>query len=382
MKKIFSLILLSALVLSMTSCGSSSTNQSSGSGAGNSKNIKIGLAAPLTGTEAQYGESIRNGAELAVAAVNANGGIGGRQVEIVAMDDKADPNEAVNIASQFVTNNEILAVLGNFNSSATLASAPVYNKNSLVQVSPASSSPKVSEAGEYTYRVITTDAYQAEVVAKMAKDLGFSKVAFIYEQSDFGLGLLEVFKNTCANEGGIEVVAEEAYTSGQTKDFSTILTKIKGQNPDSIFIGGFYNEAALIMQQAAKLGLSVDFIGVDSLYSEAIIELGKESVEGLKLVGFYFPEGDNALAKEFAAKYNEKYSANPDTYAAYAYDGISLILESLKANGETRDAVKKYLDTVVDYPGVTGKITIDENGDVRTVPVRLIIKDGKFTINK
>lgn len=237
-----------------------------------SDTIRIGLAAPISGTQAQYGQAFKNGAELAAAQINDAGGIDGKKVEIVVQDDKGDSNEAVNVANKFVSDKSILAVVGHFNSSATLATAPVYNKNKIVEISPSSSAPGVTNAGEYTFRVITTDAFQADYLASWSKELGYSKVALIYEQSDFGLGLLDVYQKS-APANNIEVVAAEAYNPGE-KDFSTILTKIKDKQPEAIFIGGFYNEAALISQQAKKFNLSVDFIGVDSLYSEALLELG------------------------------------------------------------------------------------------------------------
>lgn len=350
----------------------------SNSGKANSDVIRIGLAAPISGTQAQYGTAFKNGAELAVSEINEAGGINGKQVEIVIGDDKGDSNEAVNVANKFVSDKSIQAVVGHFNSSATLATAPVYNKNKIVQISPSSSAPSVTDAGEYTYRVITTDAFQADYLAQWSNELGYKKVALIYEQSDFGIGLLDVYKAS-ASEHGIEIVATEAYNPGST-DFSTVLTKIKGNEPDAIFIGGFYNEAALIVQQAERVNLDTDFIGVDSLYSEALIELGGQSVEGLKLIGFFFADGENEKAKQFAEQFQSKYNSKPDTYAAYAYVATSLIIDAIKANGEDREGVKTFLDQVKNYEGATGTLSFDENGDVITVPAKLEIKDGQFTL--
>lgn len=199
--------------------------------------IQIGLSAPISGTQAQYGEAFKNGAELAAKQINEAGGIDGKQVKIVIEDDKGDPSEAVNVANKFSSNKDILAVVGHFNSSATLAAAPVYNQNKIVEISPSSSAPGVTNAGDYTFRVITTDAFQASFLAKWSKELGYQKVALIYEQSDFGLGLLDVYQKS-ARENGIEIVAAESYLPG-AKEFSTILTKIKEKKPDAIFIGVF-----------------------------------------------------------------------------------------------------------------------------------------------
>lgn len=375
MKKSLSLVLISGLLVGLLGgCASGS-----GSKADNDT-IRIGLAAPISGTQAQYGQAFKNGAELAAAQVNEAGGIDGKKVEIVVQDDKGDSNEAVNVANKFVSDKSILAVVGHFNSSATLATAPVYNKNKIVEISPSSSAPGVTDAGEYTFRVITTDAFQADYLANWTKELGYGKVALIYEQSDFGLGLLDVYKKS-APANNIDIVAAEAYNPGD-KDFSTVLTKIKEKQPEAIFIGGFYNEAALIAQQAKKLNLNVDFIGVDSLYSEALLDLGKDSVEGFKLIGFFFPGGENAEATKFAEQYQAAYNSKPDTYAAYSYVATSVVLEAIKEKGADRESIKTYLETLKDYKGATGILSFDENGDVITTPSRLTIQDGKFELYK
>lgn len=373
MKRKLSIGLIAILLLGILSACSNNSGIES-----KSDTLRIGLAAPISGTQAQYGQAFKNGAELAAAQINEAGGIDGKQVQIVVEDDKGDSNEAVNVANKFVSDKSILAVVGHFNSSATLATAPVYNKNKIVEISPSSSAPGVTNAGDYTYRVITTDAFQADYLADWSQELGYSKVALIYEQSDFGIGLLDVYKQSAA-ENNIEIAAAEAYNPGD-KDFSTILTKIKAAQPDAIFIGGFYNEAALIAQQAQKLDLNVEFIGVDSLYSEALLELGKESVEGFKLIGFFYPGGDNEKATQFAEQYQASYNSKPDTYAAYAYVATSLVIEAIKEQGADRESIKTFLDQVKDYEGATGVLSFDENGDVVTVPSKLKIENGEFVL--
>lgn len=367
MKKKWSILVLLVLMVVVSAC-------SKGDSQGDT--IHIGVSGPMSGTQAQYGEAFKNGAELAAKQINDAGGIDGKNVRIVVEDDKGEPNEAVNVANKFSTNKDILAVVGHFNSSATLAAAPIYNRNEIVQISPASSAPAVTDAGEYTYRVITTDAFQAAYLAEWSKELGYEKVALIYEQSDFGLGLLDVYQSS-APDHGIEIVATESYLPG-ANEFSTILTKVKEREPDAIFIGGFYNEAALIASQAKRLDLQVDYIGVDSLYSQALLELGGESVEDFKLIGFFYPGGSNEQAKAFQDAFVEAYDKEPDTYAAYAYDATSLVIEAIKQTGAKRDGLKQYLDEMEDFPGATGLLNFDENGDVETIPQKLTVKNGSF----
>jgi branched-chain amino acid transport system substrate-binding protein len=196
--------ILSLVSVLVTGCGIAENSEN---GSSSNASVKIGLAAPLSGSSAEYGEQFKKGAELAVQLVNDSGGINGKKVVLDIQDDKGDPKEAANTANKFVSDKSILAVVGHFNSSATLAAAPIYNKNKVVEISPSSSSPKVTDAGDYTFRVITTDAYQAQFVANWTKEEGYKKAAIVYEQTDFGLGLSDVYSKI-AKENGIEMVAK------------------------------------------------------------------------------------------------------------------------------------------------------------------------------
>jgi branched-chain amino acid transport system substrate-binding protein len=377
MKKFFTGFAAFSLVATiLTGCGGGS----GGSGA-NGDTLKIGVAAPLSGASAQDGESIKKGAELAVKLANDAGGVNGKKLELVTQDDKTDPKEAAIVANKLATDSSILAVVGHFNSSATLAGAPIYNKNKVVEISPGSSSPAVTNAGPYTFRVITTDAYQGEYVAKWSLEEGYKKIAIIYENTDYGLGLAEVYQKAVEANGG-QIVAKESYLLGETKDFSSVLTKIKGQNPDLLFIGGLYNEAALIAKQAKALGLNTPFMGVDGLYSNALIELGGEAVEGFKLPGFFNTSSENAKTKEFVEAYQKAYNELPGTYAAYAFDATQIIIQAMKEKGTDRQSIADYITTLKGYEGVTGVHNFDENGDVLKEPEKLIVKDGKFQTYK
>lgn len=360
-------VALSAILL--VGCSSDNSTESDG--------YTLGVALPLTGSSAEYGEQLKNGAELAVKMVNDAGGIDGKEIKTVTKDDKSDPKEATTVASAFGADKSVLGVVGHFNSSSTLAAAPNYNKNQLVTVAPASSSPNVTDAGDYIYRVITSDAFQAQYVNDWSADEGFKTAAVIFDQTDFGTGLKDVYTER-AKENGVDITNSESYVAGQTKDFSTILTKIKQNNPDVIFIGGLANDAAAITKQARNVGIDSVFIGVDSLYSETLTSLGGDSVEGLLLPGFYDPNSDRAETQDFINIYKETYGENPGAYAAYAFDAASVLIESFKEGATTREAVKEKLDGLKNFEGVTGTLTFDENGDVETEPQKLIVKDGQF----
>lgn len=375
----------SALLLAGAFFATALVSGCGGSGGGDKKaddTIKIGLAAPLTGSSAQDGESIKNGVQLAIDEVNDKGGINGKKVVLEVQDDKTDPKEAAIVANKLSGDKSVLAVVGHFNSSATLAGAPIYNKAGVVEISPGSSSPAVTKAGDYTFRVITTDAFQADYVAKWAvNDLGYKKIAIIYENNDYGKGLSDVFAEK-AKAQGATVVSNDSYLAGETKDFSAILTKVKAENPDMLFIGGLYNETALIAKQAKNMNLNAPIMGVDAIYSNALMELGGQSVEGVLLPGFFHEGTDNPVAQNFIKVYKEKYKQNPATYAAYGYDAAKIVLDAIAKAGTDRKAIRDHIAKVKDFQGATGINTFDENGDVMKDPLRLTIKDGKFQVVK
>jgi len=347
-----------------------------------SKVLKLGFAGPLTGACAQDGESMKKGAVLAVEMVNQAGGINGKQVEIAFEDDKSDPKEAAAVANKYAANKDILAVIGHYNSSCTLAGAPIYNKAGVVEISGGSSSPAVTDAGPYTFRTITTDAFQGEYLVNWAvKDEGFKKIAVVYENTDYGAGLLKIVEAE-APKLGASIVAKEAYILGQTKDFSSIVTKIKNAKPDVIIVGGLYNETALFAKQAVRSGLKTPIMGVDGIYSDALIELGGEAVEGVMLTGFFHTSSPNQETQGFINAYKAKYQEEPGTYAAYTYDAANIVLEAMKKGAADRKAIMDYLTTLKDFQGATGITSFDANGDCVKDPLKLAVKGGKFEIYK
>ncbi len=183
---------------------------------------------------------------------------------------------------------------------------------------------------------------------------------------------------TAFEELGGEVVASETYFEGQSKDFSPQLTKIKGTNPDLMFIAGYYVETALIAQQSKELGLDVQMLGTEGISSEELIKLGGDAVEGIIFAGFFHPDIEYPGTKEFVEAFRAKYNKDPDTYAALAYDSAKLIFAAIEENGESREGIMKFLDEVEDFPGVAGPISFDEENNVVRNIVVLTVKDGKI----
>ena len=373
-KRIVALMMSCVLVGSMlTGCGSDSASADT---------IKIAFAGPLTGDSSQDGTDARDGAALAVDVLNEAGGINGKTVELVEYDDKGDPKEAATVASQICQDSSIVATVGHYNSSCTLAGAPIYEKNGLPIMAVGSSANSVSEAGDYIFRDVNSDDASAYDCANWAvNDMGVKKLAVMYENDDYGLGLAESFVKY-AEEFGAEIVSNDAYLIGETKDFTSILTKIGQTDAEMIFIGGLYNETAMIMKQEQQIGLSIPCIGTDSLFSSGVIDLGGEAVEGMYCISGFVVETDDADIQEFITKFNDKYGKNPGTFAANGYDAVMLFAEAIKAGDGTRTSIKDNLYNISGYKGIGGEVTFDENGDVHKQYVRLVIKDGEFKLTE
>ena len=377
LKKILAAALTMALAVSAVGCGA--PGGSGGSG-GSGDTLKIGLATPLTGASAEDGKAIQEGVNLAVKQINDQGGIDGKTVEVVAEDDKGDPSEAATVANKLAQDESILALVGDFNSSCTLAGAPIYNDAGIVQISPGSSAEAVTDAGDFTFRTITTDAVQGKYLAKWCVDeLGYKNIAILFENDDYGKGLADVAQRE--TEGlGAKVVVREAYEVNQT-DFSTVLTKVAKAKPDVLIIGGLYNETALIAKQRSKAGIGeLPIMGVDAIYSDALIDLGGKAVEGIKLTSYFSDSSESKVTQDFIKAYTDEYGKAPGTYAAYAYDATLIIMDGIKNAGADRAAIRDYIAGLQDFEGATGTASFDKNGDVIKEPLRMEIKDGKFTV--
>lgn len=373
-------LMLALSVVILGGCGGDGKKEGADSKSAGGE-IKVGVAGPFTGAIAETGTTIKNAVLLAEDQVNKAGGINGKKVKLDLQDDKADPKEAAAVANKFVSDKSILAVVGHYTSSTTLAGAPIYNRVGLTELSMGATSPAITNAGPYTFRDIASDAYDGEFVARWMVEEGFNKIAVTFENDDYGKGLAEVFKKKVESLGG-QVVAMEPYNLGETKDFSAILTKFKAAKPDSLFIAGQYNEAAMLLKQGKSIGFKLPVFGSNGLYSEALIKLGGADVEGIRCVGSFHKSDSSQKVKDFIKAYTEKYGQEPDIWAAYAYDAANILFEAIKNAGEDRKKINDYMTTLKGFEGATGITTFDQNGDCMKEPLKLIIQNGKFEIYK
>jgi branched-chain amino acid transport system substrate-binding protein len=333
--------------------------------------IKVGHITPLTGDAASYGEWEKDGTDLALAEINAKGGINGHQVVIVREDDKADPAQSVTALNKLISVDKVQAVIGAVSSGATLADAPIAEKNKVVLLSAGAAAIKVSQAGDYVFRIFPSTAQEGDTLIAVASKLGKKNAAIIYINNDFGADLAKVVEKKAADQG-MEVLAFESYM-GDSNDFRTQLAKIGAKNPQAIFLLGYPKDMGLILKQAGEMGIKAQFFAPDSFDDPSIIETAGAAAEGV----IYSLPSDQTSAT-FKENFKNKYGKDPSIMNALSYDAFNLLALAIQRGGNDGTAIKNELYKIHDYAGASGTITFDSNGDAINRPMTLkSVKDGK-----
>jgi len=367
--------------------------------------VILGEFGSLTGGTATFGKSTQRGIEMALEEVNKAGGIQGKPVRIVVEDDQSKPEEAATAVKKLVNQDKVLVVLGEVASSRSLAGAPICQEAKVPMVTPASTNPKVTQVGDFIFRVCFIDPFQGEVMAKFARNtLKVSKAAILKDiKNDYSVGLAQFFTETFKNLGGT-VIAEESYSEGDI-EFRAQLTSLKAKKPEVIFIPGYYTEVGLIARQARDLGITVPLIGGDGWDSPRLIEIGGKALENTYYSNHYTPDDPRPEMQKFLADFKAKYNEIPDAMAPLGYDAARIAFDAIKRSGildeknikdaylqntqakslmeaintpGNRERIRDALAQTKDFPGVTGLITIDENRNAKKSAVVLKIEDGKL----
>ena len=292
-------------------------------------------------------------------------------------DDLGDPKQAVLVAQKFIDESSILFVDGHMFSGATLAAGPKYETAGLPMISPSATNPAITTLGKYIWRICITDAVQGADLAKYTIDqLGFKKVAIVYDDSDYGRGLADAYEAAIKAAGGT-VTDREQYTTGDT-DFKPQLTKVKSSNPELIFLSGYYPEGSKIAIQARELGIKAQLLGSDGYASDQIIKLGGAAAEGMLISTFFDPSKPDPAVQKFVAAFKAKFNgAVPDYFSANSYDVIMLAAAAAKAAGSnSRQAIEDQLSKMGTYNGISGAITFDANGDVQKPLDIVLVQNG------
>jgi len=342
--------------------------------------VKIGLSAPLTGDWAEYGNDFKRSVTLVIDKVNKAGGINGKKLELVIADSRGDAKESVLIAERFVADPAIIAQIGDFSSSSTMAAAPVYEQAKMVQISPTASHQDWTKKGEFMFRVVATQGYEGPYNARWAvNDLKKKKIATIYINNDWGVDANKYFVGE-ARTLGAEIVAEEAFTPGE-KDFNAIISKLKRQEPQLVYMPTFYADFTAIMNQAERARFKPTVLANSSLFSVKTLEMGGKAVEGTMIPVNYFSSDPRPAPQNFTKEYRALYGADPNQFAALAYDAAGLLMAALKAVGtDSRAKVREGLLGLKGYEGATGPISYAQGRDPAKQLVRIMIKGGQWVL--
>jgi branched-chain amino acid transport system substrate-binding protein len=343
--------------------------------------IKIGMSGPTSGAEAYFGNTWMNGAELAIKEVNDNGGIAGRKIALVRQDDQGDPKQGTLVAQRFCDDTGVLAVIAHFNSGVTIPASDIYNRCGLPQVTN-SSNPKVTAAGyQNLFRPIANDFMQGGIPGDYAVDVLKAKTAaVVHDKQAFGQGVADVFKSQFEKRGG-KVTSYSGVTATDV-DFSALITKLKGENPDIVYYGGTMPGVALFLKQMRSLGLKATFFAADPAFLPDFITTAGPDVAAGSIVSFQAPpyEATPAL-KDFAAKYQAAWKDAPGSYSAYGYNEAKIILEAMaRAKPLNRETIVAELRKTKSQ-GLTGMIEFTDKGELKEPAVFLYkVKDGKFAL--
>ncbi len=368
-----SLVGLFGLTLLTSGCG----------GGGDQNEILVGEFSSLTGTAATFGTSTHNGLMIAVEEINSTGGIFGKKVKLLTEDTQSKPEEAATVVTKLINRDKVKAMIGEVASGRSLAAAPICQSNGVPMVSPASTNPKVTQVGDYIFRICYIDPFQGAVLARFAfNSLKVKRVATLKDvKNEYSVGLAEFFAAEFKRLGG-EIIAEQAYSEGDN-DFKAQLTDLKGSNPEMIFVPGYYTEAALLVKQARDLNIKVPFLGGDGWDSARLLEIGGAAMENTYYCNHYTDSDTSTIVQNFVQKYRTKYKETPDALAALGYDAGKIVFAAMQKAGTTDGPkVRDALATTRAFEGVTGTISINSERNASKSAVIIAIQGGKLAFKE
>ena len=363
MKKLF-VVLFSLMLLSSFACGKSSDTLKPG------ETVKIGFIGPMTGDAANYGKLMSQAVKIAVEEFNEKGGIHDFKVELIVEDTEGRVEKANPVIEKLAGVDKVIGIVGDVFSAASLAVAPKAEAAKIVMISPSSTHKDLPDKGKFIFRDVINDALQAVVFAKYLANVEKVKtVAILYVKNDYSQGLAVDFQKQYEKEGG-KVVAVETALQGD-KDFKTQLTKIKGTNPEALYIPNYVAEIAQTLEQAKQLGIQTKIYSADGFSNPQILELAGSLANGVIFTQAAEQPASN-IRKDFEVKYERKWREKPDSFSLNAYDAANIILKSITETAVKlednlqidRDKVRDLVAKTRDYDGASGKITFTENGDL------------------
>ena len=382
MKKTWMILTTAVLSLVLFGCPPKTGETATATGGGTEGEIVVGEYGSLTGAQATFGQSTHNGIMLAMDEINSAGGVNGRKVRVITEDDQSKAEEAATAVTKLISQNNVIAVLGEVASSNSLAAAPICQSNKVPMITPSSTNPAVTEKGDYIFRMCFIDPYQGEAMANYLYDkLGKKTAAILIDvKSDYSTGLASFFERTFVSKGG-KIVGKQSYAQGDS-DFRAQLTTLKSGNPDVIFVPGYYNDIGQIAIQARDLGMNQPLAGGDGWESPKLIEIGGKALEGSFYSNHYHVDDPSPAVREFVQKYEARFGAKPDSLAALGYDSARVLVDAIKRAGTTEGPkLRDAIAATKDFSGVTGNITLGpDRNPIGKKLVVLQISNGQLAL--
>ena len=368
------LLLITALFISFACERRGGVNNGASTGT-----ILVGYYGDLSGRTSSFGQSTKNGVEMAADEINKAGGINGQQIKIITEDDQGEPNKAATVVTKLINQDGVKALLGEVASSNSLAAAPKAQEAKVPMISPSSTNPAVTQVGDYIFRVCFIDPFQGEVMAKFsANNLKAKRAAILYDfNSDYSRGLFQFFKKSFTALGG-QIVSEQSYTQGD-RDFSGQLTAIRSANPEVIYVPGYYGEVGVIANQTKQLGIKAPLLGGDGWDAPQLWQLGGAALNGNYISNHYSVDDPSPAIQKFVKDYQTRYNILPDALAALGYDSMKVLADAIKRAGGTESVkLRDAIAQTQNFAGVTGAISINQERNAVKPAVVLKLQNSKF----
>ncbi|PIC95106.1 branched-chain amino acid ABC transporter substrate-binding protein [Sporosarcina sp. P26b] len=376
-KLLFTVLMAFTLVM-LAACGNSSTDDTESADSDDVVKAKVGVISYLTGPGASYGEAITNGINLAHKEIAELGEV---DIELKIEDSAGKQEEALSVAQKLMNSENVDAIIGPTLSTEMQIVGPEADLNGVPILGTSNTAEGIPQLGEYVFRnsIPETLAIPASVQKAIDK-YGAKKVAILYGNDDvFTKAGYDTMKQV-AKDLDLEVLTTETFQLGQS-DYKAQLTKIKSLNPDLVLASALYNEGAVILDQARKMGIDVPFVGGNGFNSPEVIKIAGDAANGLIVATPWFAKKDDEKVKKFVEDYEAAYGMEPDQFAAQAYDGFYVMAEAIKNAGEAdRDAIRDALAEIKDFEGVLGNMSFDEEGDIIMEPTVLIIEGDEYVV--
>jgi branched-chain amino acid transport system substrate-binding protein len=341
--------------------------------------IKIGAVTCLTGALSTFGISSIQGAKLAEEDVNAAGGVLGQPIELIVEDNGSKAGEATTITRKFISQDKVVAILGDLTSSATMEGAPLAQAAKIPLLTPSATSVGITNIGDYIFRSCFIDSFTGKIMARFALDQLKAKQAIILTdvKQEYSVDLSDVIRQYFTENGG-KITSAISYSSGDT-DFRAQLTEVRIAHPNVVFLPGYYTEAALILRQSRQLGIACPFLGGEGWDSPTLVQIAGKNADGNYFTNHFSAADPSPRVQKFVQTYRAKYHAAPDALAALWYDGARLLFQAVQRAGSTDSAkIRDALASTRNFDGVTGTISIDENRNASKPGVILEIENGEM----